>query len=258
MLKHLKVHEKYGFPILDNNDIALIELEKDLVYTPKIQPICMPDKSLCLPHGLKCAATGWGVTDKFGTQIPNELNEVAVKLIEKEQCENIHSDYQGQLSDQMICAGYKEGGRDACLGDSGGPLACQVEENGPWVLYGITSWGIGCGDPLHPGVYTRVTELVAWIKTHSGIGPAISSGDFPQHQCQGQDLATALIKPNKEEAVTSKPSLTSRLSEENKLETETKPSEQPKKTQSDDEFDLQGLIENDLTEVTYLFLLPLW
>ena len=113
---------------------------------------------------MKCAATGWGVTDKFGTQIPDALNEVAVRLIEKEQCENIHSDYQGQLSDEMICAGYKEGGRDACLGDSGGPLACQIEENGPYVLYGITSWGIGCGDPLHPGVYTRVTALMDWVK----------------------------------------------------------------------------------------------
>ena len=113
---------------------------------------------------MKCAATGWGVTDKFGTQIPDALNEVAVRIIEKDQCENIHSDYQGQLSDEMICAGYKEGGRDACLGDSGGPLACQIEENGPYVLYGITSWGIGCGDPLHPGVYTRVTALMDWVK----------------------------------------------------------------------------------------------
>ena len=58
----------------------------------------------------------------------------------------------------------QEGGRDACLGDSGGPLACQLEDDGPYVLYGITSWGIGCGDPLHPGVYTRVTELIQWIQ----------------------------------------------------------------------------------------------
>ena len=158
------MHPQYGFPILDNNDIALVELEKPLVYSPKIQPLCLPDPSICLPHGMKCAATGWGVTDKFGTQIPDALNEVAVRIIEKEQCENIHSDYQGQLSDEMICAGYKEGGRDACLGDSGGPLACQIEENGPYVLYGITSWGIGCGDPLHPGVYTRVTALMDWVK----------------------------------------------------------------------------------------------
>ena len=112
-------------------------------FSDKVQPICLPDSTVCLPTGTKCAATGWGVTDKFATQIPDELNEVGVKIIEKDICENIHSDYKNQLSPEMVCAGYKEGGKDACLGDSGGPLACQTGPNGPWMLYGITSWGIG-------------------------------------------------------------------------------------------------------------------
>uniref|UniRef100_A0A8C0V264 Peptidase S1 domain-containing protein n=1 Tax=Cyanistes caeruleus TaxID=156563 RepID=A0A8C0V264_CYACU len=40
-------------------------------------------------------------------------------------------------------------------GDSGGPLACEDPTSHHFVLYGITSWGDGCGEQGKPGVYTR-------------------------------------------------------------------------------------------------------
>lgn len=47
-------------------------------------------------------------------------------------------------------------------GDSGGPLLHQLA-NGRWVNIGIVSWGIRCGDPGYPGIYTRVTSYLDWI-----------------------------------------------------------------------------------------------
>ena len=65
---------------MDNNDIALIELSEPLRFSDRIQPICLPDAQACLPEGTKCAATGWGVTDKTGiSPPPNALNEVGLK-----------------------------------------------------------------------------------------------------------------------------------------------------------------------------------
>ena len=49
-----------------------------------------------------------------------------------------------------------------CQGDSGGPLVVNAGSQRK-LLAGITSWGIGCGDRRHPGVYARVSHFSEWI-----------------------------------------------------------------------------------------------
>lgn len=58
----------------------------------------------------------------------------------------------------QLCAGYIKGGIDACAGDSGGPLVCNN------TLCGIVSYGTGCGREGFPGVYTKVSHYINWVK----------------------------------------------------------------------------------------------
>lgn len=152
-----------------SGDIALVELETPVTFTSLILPVCLPSESVNLPEGTLCWATGWGnIKDGVPLASPKTLQEVQLSLIDNRNCESLYQTSLGYnpkfklIHDDMWCAGYKEGKKDACRGDSGGPLVCSV--NGVWVQMGITSWGWGCAEPKHPGVYTRVQYYLSWIE----------------------------------------------------------------------------------------------
>jgi len=78
------------------------------------------------------------------------------------------------LTENMLCAGTTSGQRDACNGDSGGPLFV-TGDSGPTQI-GIVSWGEGpfdanaaCGHKNAYGVYTRLGNYADWIKEKAGL-----------------------------------------------------------------------------------------
>ncbi|XP_030746178.1 atrial natriuretic peptide-converting enzyme-like [Sitophilus oryzae] len=93
-----------------------------------------------------------------------EINEVEVPVLSRELCNSWLEHRDLNVTDGMICAGYKEGGKDACQGDSGGPLLCKEKDDPDrWFVGGIVSWGIKCAHPHLPGVYAYVPKYVDWI-----------------------------------------------------------------------------------------------
>ncbi|XP_069841082.1 serine protease 27-like [Dendropsophus ebraccatus] len=151
-----------------SGDIALVELEKPVNFTSSILPVSLPCASVNLLEGTLCWATGWGnIRENVQLSDPKTLQEVQLALIDNNNCEAMYSGkklYLQRIKDDMLCAGYKEGKKDACRGDSGGPLVCSV--NRVWIQMGIVSWGLGCARPSRPGVYTRVQSYLSWIQTY--------------------------------------------------------------------------------------------
>ena len=94
-----------------------------------------------------------------GQGVNMELHELGLPVIDYQTCNRWYREVGVSVTKLIhICAGYENGQKDACLGDSGGPLIC-VENHRP-IIRGIVSWGIGCAERHRPGIYTRYTHAL--------------------------------------------------------------------------------------------------
>ncbi|XP_042588939.1 transmembrane protease serine 2-like isoform X2 [Cyprinus carpio] len=146
-------------PRTNENDIALMKLNRPLTITSDVMPVCLPNKGMYFAAPRECYVTGWGALFSGGPA-SQTLQEAKIQLIDRTTC-NSRAVYNGRITDTMICAGKLEGGVDSCQGDSGGPLV--IKENSLWWLVGDTSWGDGCAFRNKPGVYGNVTYFLDWI-----------------------------------------------------------------------------------------------
>merc|ERR1712142_8506 len=152
-------HPDYNPNTLDN-DITLLKLNRPVTESDYVGFACLPPNDF--PAGSQCWVTGWG--DQETTVDDSDLQEVMVPIIDTKTC-NARLWYNGEVTDNMICAGYEQGGKDSCQGDSGGPFVCQ-RSDGTWDLVGVVSWGYGCADARSPGVYARVYNYLSWINQY--------------------------------------------------------------------------------------------
>ncbi|XP_070115809.1 neurotrypsin isoform X7 [Equus przewalskii] len=163
-VQQIVIHPDYR-PESSDYDIALIRLrgpeEQCARFSSHVLPACLPfRRERPQKTASNCYITGWGDT---GRAYSRTLQQAAIPLLPKRFCEER---YKGQFTGRMLCAGnlLEHKRADSCQGDSGGPLMCE-RPGETWVVYGVTSWGYGCGVKDSPGVYTKVSAFVPWIKS---------------------------------------------------------------------------------------------
>uniref|UniRef100_A0A2R8ZYZ4 Peptidase S1 domain-containing protein n=1 Tax=Pan paniscus TaxID=9597 RepID=A0A2R8ZYZ4_PANPA len=148
------------------NDIALLRLASSVTYNAYIQPICIESSTFNFVHRPDCWVTGWGLINPSGTPLPPPYNlrEAQVTILNNTRCNYLFEQpsSRSMIRDSMFCAGAEDGSVDTCKGDSGGPLVC--DKDGLWYQVGIVSWGMDCGQPNRPGVYTNISVYFHWIR----------------------------------------------------------------------------------------------
>lgn len=163
-IKTIKNHEKFNTPSGSlKNDISLLTLTEDAVYTDLVAPICLPNADEELLLGKTCRISGWGSIYHMSSK-PDQLQEVTVPFVPHDVCQR-QNDRTRKVYPTMLCTGFNDGStfKSACHGDSGGPLSCLT--GGVWKLYGIVSWGSSQCSALDTyNVFTKVNMYREWIK----------------------------------------------------------------------------------------------
>ncbi|XP_063735818.1 trypsin-1-like isoform X2 [Eleginops maclovinus] len=128
---------------LVNNDIMLIKLSKPATLNQYVQAVALQATDLLQRHPCQTADS-------------NKLQCLNIPILSCEDCDNSYPD---MITDAMFCAGDLVGGKDSCQGDSGGPVVCNGE------LQSVVSWGFGCAEKNHPGVYTKTCIFTDWLQS---------------------------------------------------------------------------------------------
>uniref|UniRef100_A0A8C0ATJ1 Plasminogen n=1 Tax=Buteo japonicus TaxID=224669 RepID=A0A8C0ATJ1_9AVES len=123
-------------------DIALLKLSSPAIINNHVIPVCLPKENSVLGGREECYVTGWGDTkgETELTQLKVLCLEIGMYLYLKFiffLCQKIPHKLESSF--------------------------CVDQDK--FVQHGVTSWGLGCAQPMKPGVYVRVSNYIPWIKS---------------------------------------------------------------------------------------------
>ncbi|XP_035660492.1 chymotrypsinogen A-like isoform X1 [Branchiostoma floridae] len=155
-------HPDYN-PQTNENDIMLLKLANRVHLSRTVDRACVPPAGTDYPDGTMCWSTGWGYTavNAYSTgPIADELQQADLPLLSDSECSSHFRDHY--KPENMICAGGEGPGEDGvCLGDTGGPLVCEID--GLYHVVGVSSFVTNACSTSTPSVFARVSAFSRWI-----------------------------------------------------------------------------------------------
>jgi secreted trypsin-like serine protease len=144
------------------NDVTLLKLATPSRVKPML--IAAPGKRKIWRAGALATIAGYGTTSQNSSTPPPRMQYARVPIRTDAYCAKAYPSglsalqSEGKFDPQtMLCAGYPRGGTDTCEGDSGGPLLAPLTD-GRLRLVAATSFGKGCAQAGHPGVYALLAQ----------------------------------------------------------------------------------------------------
>lgn len=137
------------------HDIAIISTLQDISSKLDLLPSA-EEYAIYEDFGSELHILGYGTTE-------NQVNDIDLLSLHYGNVTVVDpSLYHVPIDPTMMLAeGVVNNNRvtDSCQGDSGGPLYSSADN----VLVGTVSWGILCGFPQYPGVYSKISSSIEWI-----------------------------------------------------------------------------------------------
>ncbi|CAH2045491.1 unnamed protein product, partial [Iphiclides podalirius] len=165
-VKSIISHPDFNEPPF-HNDIAVIELQAPLELNDYVAPICLPqrDQLTDLQIGELVTVAGWGKMNMSTDKRADILQYISLPVVTPESCNFFGRAFK--VAESEICAGSQRN-KDACGGDSGGPLMkiFDTPEGPKSFLIGVVSFGPTVCGIKKPGVYTSVPYFLKWVLDH--------------------------------------------------------------------------------------------
>ncbi|EDV99588.1 GH12343 [Drosophila grimshawi] len=154
------------------NDIAVLELAKEVTLDVNVSPACLAFDSADPPETAQLYVAGWGIMNLKTKSTSMKLMRAPLNTVPLKECNDSYAKQpstmrhlpQGVIDSLLCAADTKNSTADACQGDSGGPLILEEDFlNNKYSILGIVNSGVGCVTKT-PGLYTRVASYVDWIE----------------------------------------------------------------------------------------------